>query len=160
MKKLIFILMVVSLSVGWAQKDNKNNHRRFNKKFEELEKIKLLETLNLDEETTLKFFARRNESKNKIVSLYEESVNNYDELEAILSDDNGYSNFDNLINRKLEIESQIINEKAKFLKSLENILTKKQILKFVLFERKFKKNVRDLLIEKGRKRFKKENLDK
>lgn len=152
--------MVVSVSVGWAQKNHEKNHRRFSKKFEELEKIKLLETLNLDEATTLKFFARRNESRNKIESLNKESVNNYNELESILSDDNGYSNLDELISRKLEIESQIINEKAKFLKSLNNILTKEQILKFILFERKFKKNVRDLLIEKGRKRFKKENLDK
>ena len=38
-------------------------------RLEQLEKIKLIESLDLDEETSIRFFARRNDSKNQIREL-------------------------------------------------------------------------------------------
>lgn len=160
MKKFIILFLLSTLTVSIAQNEEGKHHKRFSKKFKELEKIKLIETLNLDEETTLRFFARRNSAKNKIESLLEDSKLNYKNIEEEISQQNGLQNFDELLLNKHTIEKQIIEEREKFINSLNDILTKEQILKFVLFERKFKMDIRDLLIEKGRRKFKKERIQK
>lgn len=160
MKKIIFLILVSTISISWAQKISDKHHNRFSKKFEELEKIKLLETLNLDEETTLKFFARRNSVKIKIKSLLKESKENYNNIETILAEGGNISNSNDLLVKKYDLEKQVIDEKANFINSLNDILSKEQVLKYVLFERKFKSDVRDLLIEKGRRKFKKERFEK
>ena len=54
-------------------------------KIEQLEKIKLIEALDMDEQTTLKFFARRNESRSRIDKLNDSLDTITDNLESKFS---------------------------------------------------------------------------
>ena len=60
----IFLIMIFS-SLSEAQPEKHKHMFGPSDKIRELEKIKLIEILDLDEETTLKFFARRNEHLKK-----------------------------------------------------------------------------------------------
>ena len=63
MKNFIIIALLFATPL-FAQKNmHERGRRNFGKRFEELEKIKLLEMLNLDEEVAIKFFTRRNQSR-------------------------------------------------------------------------------------------------
>ncbi len=156
MKKIIVIILIIATPLV-AQMDRPGKGKKdFGKRFETLEKIKLLETLNLDEDIAIKFFARRNLSRNKIKEFDEEKENIIKQMESSLENKNK-ANYNELVNKLLGIEEQIFLVKKEFIKSLDDILTEEQIVKVMLFEQKFKRNVRDLLIERGRKKFFKEH---
>jgi hypothetical protein len=142
--------------VSAQNRPDRQHHRKFSDRFEELEKLKLLEILDLDEETAIKFFSRRNEMKKKITSIMDESEEINFRLIEIIENDGNKNEYENLIDQWFVLEEKLLNERLKFLKSLNNILSQEQIAKVIIFERKFKKDVRDLLIEKGRRRFFKE----
>ena len=113
----------------------------------QLEKIKLIETLEMDEETTLKFFARRNEHQMKIdqlVALGDEAIQ---KMEVILKSGK-YSTTEelkSLIEEANSIHSRIEQEKSNFINSLEDILSTEQIAKLIIFERKFKDELKRVL---------------
>ena len=119
----------------------------------------MLEILELDEETTLKFFTRRNKNKKNMKELLNEGEGIYEKMEEAISKEGNVKEYDLLIEDALMIEKKMINEKSNFLNSLTDILTKEKILKLVLFERNFKRDVRDLLIERGRRKFSKEKFN-
>jgi len=159
MKKFttIIILLICTYSLI-AQAGPERNKRHFSKRFEELEKIKLLENLDLDEETTLKFFSRRNQSKNKLEKLMEEKEQLFNEMEEMLNKEEKDSDYGLFIEQLFKLEMKMMNEKSAFINSLDDILTKKEILKVILFEQNFRKDIRDLLIEKGRKKYSKDRM--
>lgn len=159
MKKLT-ILIFILLNIGlFAQKDHTNNHRSFSKRFEELEKIKLLENLNLDEDTAIIFFARRNKLKNSIEKIMDERKAIYNELEKFVDKKDIENNFTSLINKINANETKLVNMKTEFIKSLKNIFSEEQIAKYIIFERNFRRDVRSLLIEKGRKKYNKDRSE-
>jgi hypothetical protein len=153
MKKVILLTILFILPPVWAQNGPGRDKRHFSKRFQELEKIKLLEILELDEETTLKFFSRRNQAKKNMEEIMKKSDDIYDKIEKAIAGEGNEDEYDSLIEDAMMIEKGMMSEKSKFIHSLNDILTRKQVLKFVLFERKFKRDVRDLLIEKGRRKF-------
>ena len=149
-------MLLMSISIVYAQKDNKRGDKHFSKRFEELQKIKLIETLNLDEESTLKFFARRNDHNNNVKKIKKEEEQIVLKMEEILNSEGNNEQYEKLLNEVINNENKLFKEHSRFIKSLDDVLTKEQIVKMVLFERRFRENVKDLLIEKGRKRFFKE----
>ncbi len=152
-KMILVVLIVMSLTL-YSQSDDKKKSTRHSKKYEQLEKIKLLEILNLDEESSIKFFVRRNQSREKIHQLINDLNTVYSELETLLETEKESKSkyYDLLIEKALSIDKKIIEEKYYSLKSLSDILTKEQIAKVILFDRNFKKDVRNLLLERGRKK--------
>jgi hypothetical protein len=70
MKKII-ILLIVIISVQFIEAQGQRHmfSEKANKKIEELEKIKLIEALKMDEETTCKFFSRRSQHKERMREL-------------------------------------------------------------------------------------------
>ena len=126
--------------------------RHMREKLDQLEKIKLIEALDMDEETTLKFFSRRNEHQMKM----DELVNRADEIilqmEVIFKSGKVYTEAElkSLINEANTIHNEIGQEKSKFINSLDDILTTEQIAKLIIFERRFKDELRRAMF-KGRK---------
>ncbi len=69
MKNFIFIFsLILLLACSIKAQDRRHHDSDAFKKVEELEKIKLIEALGLNEDTTLRFFARRSEYKAKQVN--------------------------------------------------------------------------------------------
>lgn len=152
MKKIVVTMLIITIPM-LAQPDKLPRGKKdFGKRFEELEKIKLLEKLNLDEETAIKFFTRRNSSHNKIKELLFEKEQIIEQMESSLEEADKVR-YKKLINNLINNEEKIYLEKKKFINSLKNILTEEQILQVIIFEERFRRDVRDLLLERGRKRF-------
>ncbi|PID56412.1 MAG: hypothetical protein CR986_10295 [Ignavibacteriae bacterium] len=153
MNKVIIIFLMIFTTTILAQEMPR--HRHFGKRFEELEKLKLLEILDLDEETAIKFFIRRKKSRERVNKYSQEMHKVFRKIEKAL-EDNDKSQYGTLIERSTKIENKIIGERSFFIDSLKDILTEEQILKVILFDHKFKKEIRNLLLERGRKNFFKE----
>lgn len=155
----LFLIMSVFLSQNiLGQNFGRGNHFGFEKqnRIKELEKLKLIETLNMDEETSIRFFARRNEHMRNQRELNEKKENLLRSMENIFddqSDDEKKELIKTKIKEILDLENEMASERATFLNSLAEILTAEQIAKMLAFELKFRDEIRNLLIQRPRKRY-------
>ncbi len=122
-------------------------------RFEQMEKLKLIEVLNLNETVTLKFFARRGESMERMKKLAQQREDLMEEIEQKFKKGE-YENNDKYykakIDKVLEFESKMLEERKSFIYSLDDILTKEQILQFVIFEFRVKREIMDQMRDNKR----------
>jgi hypothetical protein len=151
-KYFVFLLAIIFTSVvaGQVMEGNKKRARPF-EKIEQLEKAKLIEVLDLDEQTAIKFFARRKDHQRQMRDLMDTRENMLKELEKNVKEkgvkDNYYSD---QINKILDIEKQMSLTKQNFFKSLSDIFSPHKIALFTVFEYKFRREIAQSLM--GRKR--------
>ncbi|MCH7722986.1 MAG: hypothetical protein IIA49_01860 [Bacteroidetes bacterium] len=148
MKTVLFIIgtLLLFTSAVAQMHDGPRHHMR--EKLEQLEKIKLIETLNMDEETTLRFFSRRNKLRMKVNEIKEKGEYNFKQLDSMLKAGKSYTDEElrSLIDETKSIPLQIEKTRLEFISSLNDILTLEQIASFILFERKFKEKLRNVLV--------------
>ena len=145
MNKIILSLFIlIGLLIPIQNNPAQPKHQKDIDKFEQLEKIKLIELLDLDEQTTLKFFARRNESRSKMKEINDELHKIFKSISKKYKDDNSLNNeeAEKYINRIQELENMHIKEREKFISSLSDLFSKEQILKYIVVENRFRDEVR------------------
>lgn len=143
---VMFILFISSLS--FAQ-----NEERPGEKIRALEKLKLLEVLDLDEETAIKFFARRKEHQERIKKLYDEAEEKRKKIRAIISstENDDDPEIKKMVKSYFTTHQQIDEERMRFINSLDDILTNRQLAELTLFEKRFREEIRDILFHKRKK---------
>jgi hypothetical protein len=145
MRKEFFLLLIIVLIPAIIFAQGRRDHKGPREKIEQLEKVKLIDALNMDEQTTLKFFARRNELRNRVDSLNDSLDTIVDVLEAKFPNGNE-SDYKSMVNKYLNIEKQIAAEHSQFISSLYDILTPEQVAKLVVFEKRFREEVRRIIM--------------
>ena len=149
MKNLNFILLIIFIFSGtlFSQR-GKWQDEEAREKFEQLEKIKLIETLEMDEETTLRFFARRTEHKNQQDEIQENLQQKIDNLDVIFKSGRvaTIEEIKSSINEINSLQLQFDKNRVDFINSLSDILSYEQIAKLIIFEKKFRNEVRKLIM--------------
>jgi len=142
---VLFFLTSISFPQQMKERGMKNRDR-----LEQLEKIKLIESLDLDEETSIRFFARRNDSKNQIRELEKKAEDIISELERSYKTDdtNQVEKQKQLISEILKTRESIETKRNEFIKSLDDILSTDQIAKLIVFEKNFRDEIRNILFDK------------
>ncbi len=147
----IFTFLFLSINLFAQHPNPMDNMGRMGGKIEQLEKIKIIEELNLDEETTLLFFAKRNQHResqkallDKRDELFESLSENFDSDEEI--------DYKSKLNEIFLIEREMLKQREEFLKSLNTILTPKQIVQLTVFEFNFRNEVRHQFLKLGRRK--------
>lgn len=121
-------------------------------KFEQLEKIKIIETLEMDEETTLRFFARKSEHQKQQDEIQEKIKSRIDNLEVTFKSGR-VATVDEIkanISEINTLSNQLEKNRTDFINSLSDILSYEQIAKLLVFERKFKDEIRRLIMKERR----------
>ena len=154
MKKLILlVIIIVSVSVTLNAQRKQDRKHQVPDKIEQLEKIKLIETLEMDEETTLRFFSRRSEFEREMNKIHKAIDEKLDKMEKMVNSDNVQDEELKAAIEELNLMHQKLDKnKADFINSLTDILSYKQIAKMVLFERKFREELRRALFKDKRKK--------
>lgn len=145
MKKEFFLLLIFMLIPALVFAQNNRPRKGPREKIEQLEKVKLIDALDMDEQTTLRFFARRNEFRKNTDALSDSLDSIVDELESGLNKENDSRNKE-LVNNYLNIEKQIASQHSQFINSLYDILTVKQVAKLIVFEKRFREEIRRFLL--------------
>jgi len=149
----ILVLIILFFSPNlFSQKKGKWQDEEMRAKFEELENIKLIETLQMDEETTLRFFARKSEHKLQQNEIREKIKSNIDNLDVLLKSGRAMTTEElkSKIDEINNLELQIDKNKVEFLNSLSDILSYEQIAEMIIFEKRFRNEVRKLLMRDRR----------
>ena len=145
---LILILLFVFSGSIFSQRE-KWRDDKMREKFEQLEKIKLIETLEMNEETTLRFFARKSEHQKQQDQIQDKIKEKIDNLEVIFKSGRVVT-VDELktnINEINALHSEIEKNRTDFINSLSDILSYDQIAKLLIFERNFRDEIRRLIIK-------------
>lgn len=153
MNRVILSLFVVLFlaTISYPQKMREKIRQNKNK-LEQLEKVKLIEALNLTEDVAVRFFSRRNESRNEIETLESKADNLLIDLENTFNqnDKNLESKQKQLISDFLKTKESIDQKRILFIKSLDDILTTEQLAKLIIFEKRFRDEIRNILLDKKR----------
>jgi len=151
MKKIFFIttLILFTVSIILAQNMQKDNRKmKPIEKIEEWEKVKLIDILNLDEQASIRFFARRKEHQSKIKEILDQKEQLANKMEEEFKDDSKISNsvYNEQINNFILLEAKLQKERESYIRSLNDILVPEQIAKLTVFEIRFRKEVRQRLM--------------
>ncbi|MFN3874179.1 MAG: hypothetical protein ACK4R9_14365 [Ignavibacterium sp.] len=150
MKYLIMLILLAAV-LNPLNAQERRDHRKMDSKIEQLEKVKLIEALNLTEEQSVRFFARRNEFRKEIEKLERRSDDLIRILEEQLDEpevNNKLAEQKKLLNEFLDIRIQIENKRKQFILSLNDILTIEQMCRLVVFEKKFRDEIRKILMKR------------
>lgn len=152
MKKFIFLIITAALLSGMAySQDKESHHKEIREKIDQLEKIKMIDALKMDEQTTLKFFARRAEFRDKLKDLMDSENKLLDKIDSLVKNpkDNKNSKCRGMLDHYFALEQKIFDAKKNFITSLSDILSQEQIAKLLVFQRQFREEVRELLFRRG-----------
>ena len=141
---IIFFLIILTVQVNGQRHDKFGD--RPNKRMEELHKIKLIETLQMDEETTLKFFSRHSKHREQMRELDSKGDEILRDLEDKINSGNK-EEINSLVLAYQKNEIQITEQRNDFINSLSDILTPAQIAKFLVFEMRFREEIRDIILK-------------
>ncbi|MCW8813556.1 MAG: hypothetical protein OQK65_08500 [Chlorobium sp.] len=153
MKTAYIIILISFLFAGslYSQRD-KWRDDDMRGKFEQLEKIKLIETLQMNEETTLRFFARKSEHQKQQDEIQQKIDEKIDDLDLIFKSGR-VATVDELksnINEINVLHSELDKNRIDFINSLSDILSYDQIAKLIIFERNFRDQIRKLIMKDRR----------
>jgi len=148
--KITFLSLLLFANL-FAQKD-KWQDDNMREKFAELEKIKLIETLQMDEETTLRFFSRQSEHKNEQREMMDEIKQDIDDLHVMLKSGRPVTTEElkKKINDINDLELKLDQNRVAFINSLSDILSYEQIAQLIIFERTFRNEVRKMIMKDRR----------
>lgn len=149
-KSFMIIFSIILLTPIIYSQQMKENKMKNREKLEQLEKIKLIESLDMDEDTSIRFFARRNESKREIQELEKKTEDIIFELEKSfnIEDKNQDEKQKQLISEMLKNRESIELKRNQFINSLGDILSTEQIAKLIVFEKKFRDEIRNVLFDR------------
>lgn len=154
MKKMFLpvIIIFILFSSGYSQQRMRQGQdQRPLQRIEQWERLKLIDVLSLNEETAIRFFARRHENQKKMKEILDQRDDAIRELEEYIHSGNqNDATFKDKLNALLSLENNISKERENFLRSLSDLLSPMQIAKLVVFESRFRKEVRESLMGKGK----------
>jgi Spy/CpxP family protein refolding chaperone len=136
---------------GWGQE------RPSFERIQQLMKIRMVETLDLKEEQSVRFIARFNEYEKRRRELMKLKSDALDRLEKLVKDGADDRELEKALPEVFSIDAQIMEQRTKFQNGFSDILTVTQRAKLVLFERKFERELRDAVRETQKRRMRGED---
>ena len=141
---IVLIYSVLMSTVLYAQPTGPMGER-FRPQMERLErykKIRMVEAMNLDEETGVKLVSRYNKHRERMQELESERSLLIDKLDEQARSNANDKDLQRSFNEFFEVDRKISEARKRFLEELKEIFTHKQVAEFIVFERDFMKDLR------------------
>ena len=137
MKKMIFIIaLCVSLSMMQEARSGKN--------MKVMMKWQLTEYLDLEESQAEKFFPKMNTHEKELKSINKEIIGLKNKLEEQINSGTASKQENAKVIQKIkELEKRKIEAKYQYLGSLDGVLEPNQVSKLMVFDKKFKKSLKE-----------------
>jgi len=129
-------------------------------RIEQFKKVRLMEVLKLDEETSIRFFARYNKFVESLRGIQKDHNVLIDQLQKLTKSSANNSEIEQAIKDIVLCEEKIAETRSKFLSELKDVLSVKQIGEYVVFERNFNKNLREIMQEIAKGRWNRQRQEK
>lgn len=154
---LITTLLVAAIVVPAFSQDDRPMRGPAGERVEQLKKLRMQEALALDEETSIRFFARYNDHQAELRSAGKKRADVIDDLQALVKKNAPESEVDSKLREVVKTEREVIELRQRFVEKLGDILTKHQIARYVVFERNFNQDLREIMRESAQQRWRGRN---
>lgn len=153
---MMFVLLAAVIAPVFSQ-DNRPMRGPAGERVEQLKKLRMQEALALDEETSIRFFARYNEHQDELRSAGKKRADVIDDLQALVKKNAPASEIEAKLKAVVAAEREVIDLRQKFVEKLGDILTTHQVARYVVFERNFNQDLRELMRESAQQRWRGRN---
>jgi Spy/CpxP family protein refolding chaperone len=147
---LVLILMsaIAINAQPYGDMQGKGHGRKARQKMTAMKKVKLLEILDLDAATSDKFLAKYTLWEKKIEEQREKVMEAYDNLEKSLKNYDNKAAISKATNEVINQQNQMIKLMQESRDDIKTILTDVQFAKYVLFEHKFRSELKRMIMKR------------
>jgi hypothetical protein len=135
-----------------AQENQSPAPGRALERVEQFKKVRLMEVLSLDEQSSIKFFARYNKHQEVLREIRQKQVQALGRVQANRKAKAADVEYDKIVEELLSLENKATEAKAKYVSELKQVLSSKQLAEYLVFETRFQQNLRDLVRDLTRSR--------
>jgi hypothetical protein len=119
---------------------------------EQFKKMRLIELLNLDEQTAIRFFALYNENQKQLREIRQEQVQALGAIQKLRKSEAADAEYGKVVDQLRALESKLNDTKTKYIDEIKQVLTAKQLAEYLVFEFRFQQNLRELVRDMQRNR--------
>lgn len=121
-------------------------------RIEQYKKIRLMDFLKLDEETSIRFFSRYNRFAEELRALGQERNSYIDELQILVRRDAPEGDYRRVFDQLDGLGTEMTALRRQYMEDISSLLPARKVAAYIVFERNFYRNLRDLLREAQRER--------
>jgi hypothetical protein len=114
-------------------------------RLESYKKLRMVEDLKLNEEQSMKLLSRYNKHREVVKGFEHDRKELLEKLEQNVSSNASDNEFNKTFTELIDIEKKIFGAREKYLSELKEVLTNKQIAEYLLFERNFARDIREMV---------------
>jgi hypothetical protein len=141
---IVFIFTLI-MSTNLIAQDQHVMRGPAEERIEQFKKVRLMEVLKMDEESSIRFFARYNKHVETLRSIQKDHNALIDRLQNLAESNANNSEIEQAIKDIGMSEEKIAETRSKFLVEIKDIISLKQVAEYVVFERNFNKNLREIM---------------
>ncbi|MEX1139733.1 MAG: hypothetical protein WEF53_10370 [Bacteroidota bacterium] len=119
---------------------------------EQFKKMRLMEELKLDETTSIRFFARYNSHQEELRKLNQRRNEIIDELQGLRGRNASDAEYEKTLRELKALADPAVELRVKFFNEISDVLSPKQVAEYVIFERNFVQNLREIMREMQQQR--------
>jgi hypothetical protein len=121
-------------------------------RIEQFKKIRMMEVLGMDEQTSIRFFGRYDRNLDAMKTLRKQQLKALGEIQSLRKSRAADREYAKVVAELRSLEEQVNQTKSKYLDELKDVLTSKQLAEYLVFELRFQQNLRDLVREVQQKK--------
>lgn len=114
-------------------------------RLESYKKLRMVEDLKLNEEQSMKLVSRYNKHREVVKGFEHDRKVLLEKLEEQVNSNSSDNDFNKTFGELIDIEKKISEARGKYLTELKEVLTNKQIAEYLLFERNFARDIRNIV---------------
>jgi hypothetical protein len=150
MRLLVPVLLLFLRTLGSGQPFSPGE--RAQERIEHFKKVRLIETLDLSEEQSARFFARLKDHDKAKKDALKEKMDVLDRIERLVRNRAEGQEFDKPFSEVAALNQRLADLDQRFFNSLSDILSVEQRGKYLLFERRFELELREAMRDIQRRR--------
>jgi Skp family chaperone for outer membrane proteins len=151
-RTLLSIVAVILVSAALSAQDQMPMRGPAAERIEQFKKIRLMEELKLDEATSIKFFARYNNHQEELRKLNQKRNEIIDELQSLRRREASDAEYGKTLRELKALADPAVELRVKFFDEISEVLSAKQVAEYVIFERNFVQNLREIMREMQQQR--------
>ncbi|HEY6953507.1 MAG TPA: hypothetical protein VI758_13960 [Bacteroidota bacterium] len=152
MKQTLVLAVAVVCCVAVTYSQDGPNQFRAQQRVEQFKKLRMIEALKLDEETSVRFFAKYSKHEDALRGINKERNDLIDRLQEMRKSNADAAGMEKLFHELTALDSKQAEARQSFLEDIKSVLSTQQIADFIVFERDFARNIRQLMQEMARER--------
>ena len=144
---ILLVALIAMSGIGMAQRGPGPGPGRAAERVDQFRKLRMIETLKLDDKTSVPFFTKYNKHEEIVRDINKQREGLLDELQGMRESGAKDADLEKIVSELLALDTKQAEERTRYVEDLKSVLSTSQIADLFLFERNFTRNVRHMMQE-------------